>query len=363
MVPTYNEKENLEELVRRIRVACDHAGIDSEVVIVDDNSPDGTGAFAEELAKTVPMKVVHRAGKLGLSSAVLEGFAASAGSIFVVMDADLSHPPEKIPEMVSKLESGEADVVVGSRYVRGGSVENWPFTRKLISKGATLLARRLTKIKDPMSGFFALRRSVIEGVKLDPVGYKIGLEILVKGKYSKATEVPIMFSNRKAGRSKLRGGEYLRYIDHVIMLYEYRKPWLAKYLKFAAIGSLGALINTAILWTANEVFFVYYLWAAVLAFSAAVTSNYVLNRLWTYRSKGSVPRQYSQFLIVSVLGLGLNLALLWAIVDQAMPALHLGKDKASVYLVIANLIAIFAVSIFNFIANSLWTFRAETRRN
>ena len=363
MVPTYNEKENLEELVRRIRVACDHAGIDSEVVIVDNNSPDGTGAFAEELAKTVPMKVVHRAGKLGLSSPVLEGFAASAGSIFVVMDADLSHPPEKIPEMVSKLESGEADVVVGSRYVRGGSVENWPFTRKLISKGATLLARRLTKIKDPMSGFFALRRSVIEGVKLDPVGYKIGLEILVKGKYSKATEVPIMFSNRKAGRSKLRGGEYLRYIDHVIMLYEYRKPWLAKYLKFAAIGGLGALINTAILWTANEVFFVYYLWAAVLAFSAAVTSNYVLNRLWTYRSKGSVPRQYSQFLIVSVLGLGLNLALLWAIVDQAMPALHLGKDKASVYLVIANLIAIFAVSIFNFIANSLWTFRAETRRN
>lgn len=232
----------------------------------------------------------------------------------------------------------------------------------MISKGATLLARRLTKIKDPMSGFFALKRSVIEGVKLDPVGYKIGLEILVKGKYSNATEVPIRFANRKAGKSKLGGGEYLKYIDHVIMLYEHRKPWLSRYIKFAAIGGLGALINTVILWTANEVFFVYYLWAAVLAFCVAVTSNYILNRLWTYRSKRSVPRQYSQFLVVSVLGLGLNLGLLWAIVDQAMPALHIAKDKASIYLVVANLIAIFVVSVFNFVANSLWTFRAETRR-
>lgn len=121
MVPTYNEKENLEELVNRIRVACDHAGIDSEVVIVDDNSPDGTGAFAEELARTNKIRIVRRAGKLGLSSAVIEGFAASTGSIIIVMDADLSHPPEKIPEMVSMLESGEAEVVVGSRYVKGGA--------------------------------------------------------------------------------------------------------------------------------------------------------------------------------------------------------------------------------------------------
>ena len=360
-MPTYNETENLDELVRRVQQACSSAGLQVEIVIVDDDSPDGTGTRAEELAKTQNLKVVHRSGKLGLSSAVLEGFKVASGSVLVVMDADLSHPPEKIPEMVSKIDSGEADVVVGSRYIKGGSVENWPITRRIISKGATLLARWLTKVKDPMSGFFALKRSVIEGVVLDPVGYKIGLEILVKGKYSKAVEVLIHFADRKAGKSKLGGGEYLRYIDHVILLYEYRKPWLSKYIKFSAVGLVGAIINSAVLWTANEIFFVYYLWAAVLAFCVAATSNYYMNRRWTYRSKGSMPKQYSQFLAVSICGLVLNLIILKGIVDGAMPALDIGKDSASLYLVASNLVAIFVVSIFNFFANSFWTFRHETR--
>lgn len=362
MIPTYNERGNLKELVERINSACSGGGIEPEVVIVDDNSPDGTGEYAEQLADSFRMKVVHRKGKLGLSSAVLEGFAAATASVLVVMDADLSHPPERIPEMVAKIESGEADVVIGSRYVKGGSVEDWPLTRRIISKGATLLARWLTKVKDPMSGFFALKRSVIDGVSLNPVGYKIGLEILVKGKYSKAAEVPIRFANRKAGESKLKGSEYLKYIDHVIMLYEYRKPWLSRYLKFSAIGGLGAIINTIVLWTANEVFFVYYLLAAVLAFCVASTSNYILNRKWTYRSNDRVPKQYSQFLLVSVNGLMLNLVLLFAIVEKVMPALGIGKDKASVYLIVANLITIFIVSSFNFFANSLWTFRTDMKR-
>jgi len=361
IIPTYNEKGNLDELLKRINSACSAASIEPEVVIVDDNSPDGTGAYAEELSKSYRMKVVHRPGKLGLSSAVLEGFAAATSSVLVVMDADLSHPPEKIPELVSKIDSGEAEVVVGSRYIKGGSVENWPLTRRIISKGATLLARWLTKVKDPMSGFFALKRSVIEGVKLDPIGYKIGLEILVKGKYTKVVEVPIRFSDRRAGESKLKGKEYLKYIDHVILLYEYRKPWLSRYLKFSAIGALGAVINTIVLWTANEVFFVYYLWAAVLAFCVASTSNYTLNRKWTYRSNGKVPKQYSQFLLVSASGLILNLLLLWVIVEEAMPFLNLQKDKASLYLIVANLIAIVLVGLFNFFANTLWTFKADMK--
>ena len=361
-MPTYNEVDNLDELVLRIQRSCSPVGIETEVVIVDDNSPDGTGARAEELSKTKNVKVIHRAGKLGLSSAVLEGFAAASNPVLVVMDADLSHPPEKIPELVSKLESGEADVAVGSRYIKGGSVENWPFTRRMISKGATLLARWLTKVKDPMSGFFALKRSVIEGAKLDPVGYKIMLEILVKGKVGKVVEVPIHFANRKAGKSKLGSGEYFRYIDHVLLLYEYKKPWLSKYIKFSAIGGLGAVINTAILWTASEVFGIYYLLGSVIAFCVAVTSNYYLNRRWTYRSKGSVPRQYTQFLAVSICGLALNLVILKGIVDGAMPFLDISKDKTGIYLVIANLITIFGVSIFNFLLNSIWTFRPETRR-
>jgi len=363
IAPTYNEKGNLQELVTRVFDACQKARIEAELVIVDDNSPDGTGAYAEELGKTRRIKIVHRAGKLGLSSAVLEGFKAASGSILVVMDADLSHPPEKIPEMISKIESGEAEMVVGSRYVKGGSVENWPFTRKMISKSATLLARWLTKVKDPMSGLFALKKSVIEGVDLNPVGYKIGLEILVKGKYSKVAEIPIHFANRKAGTSKLSGTEVLKYIDHVTMLYEHKRFWLAKYLKFAFIGGIGTIINLAIFWTSVEFFHVHYLWAVALAFVVADTNNFIWNRLWTFKSRRSLAPQYIQFLIVSVDGLMLNEILMKSIVEDVMPSLGIGEDKASFYLVVAQMVSIFLVSLFNFAVNSFWTFRAETKRD
>lgn len=362
IVPTYNEKDNLDELVERITNACSSRAVQAEIVVVDDNSPDGTGERAEDIAKTYRMKVVHRSGKLGLSSAVLAGITASSGEIVVVMDADLSHPPESIPEMIGKIEAREAEVVFGSRYVRGGSVEKWPFYRRIVSKGATLLARGLTKVKDPMSGFFAFRREVIQGVNLSPVGYKIGLEVLVKGKYSKVVEVPIRFANRRAGKSKLGATEYLRYIDHVTLLYEHRRFWLAKYLKFAFIGGIGALINLAVLWVSVEIFFVYYLWAAVLAFVIADANNYIWNRWWTFRSKGKIRFQYPQFLLVSIDGLMLDLILLWALVEKGLPAIGIGEDKASLYIVLAQIIAIFLVSLFNFGANSMWTFREDTSR-
>jgi dolichol-phosphate mannosyltransferase len=362
VVPTYNEKDNLGDLVKRITAACSGTGIDPEIVIVDDNSPDGTGDYAEELAKTYRMKVVHRTGKLGLSSAVIEGFRISSGSIFVVMDADLSHPPEKIPEMVGKIQSGEAEVVVGSRYVKGGGAENWPFYRKVISKGATLIARGLTKVKDPMSGFFALKKEVLDGAELSPVGYKIGLEILVKGKYSKVVEVPIRFANRKAGSSKLGGMEMLRYIDHVSMLYEHHRFWLGKYLKFAFIGGIGAIINLAVFWVAHEVFFLIPFWAIAIAFVVADTNNYIWNRLWTFRSKSQMKFQYPQFLVVSFIGLALNELLFDVIVYDLLPGLHITVDKASVLLVGVQALCIFIVSVFNFLANSMWTFRHDMKR-
>ncbi|OGS42317.1 MAG: hypothetical protein A3K67_06605 [Euryarchaeota archaeon RBG_16_62_10] len=363
IVPTYNERGNIDEIVRRVSDACRGGGIDVEILIVDDNSPDGTGSRAEELGRQYPVKAIHRAGKLGLSSAVIEGYAAAKGDVLVVMDADLSHPPEKIPEMVSLIQSGNARMVIGSRYVKGGGVEDWPFHRRLVSKGATILSRGLTKVKDPMSGFFAVNREVVEGVELNPVGYKIGLEIIVKGRHEgMVAEVPIRFANRKVGSSKLGGYEMLRYIDHVSMLYEHRHFWLGKYLKFAFIGGIGALINLAVLWLAHEVFFVYYLWAATIAFVVADTNNYIWNRLWTFKSKAKIQFQYFQFLVVSVAGLLLNLLLLWLLVDNALPALDVEMDKASLLLLGSQVVAIFIVSLFNFGANSLWTFRKDTKR-
>jgi dolichol-phosphate mannosyltransferase len=362
IVPTYNERENLDELMKRVTDACRGAGIEVELVIVDDNSPDGTGERAEALANEYPVKVIHRTGKLGLSSAVLEGVRAARSDLIVVMDADLSHPPEKIPELVRKIESGEAEIVIGSRHVEGGCIENWPLRRKVVSKGAALLARGLTKVKDPMSGFFALKRSVIDGVSLDPVGYKIGLEILVKGKYSKVCEVPITFANRKAGKSKLGGSVMLRYIDHVSMLYEHRRYWLGKYLKFALIGGIGALINLAIFWVAHELFSVTPFWAIAIAFVVADTNNYIWNRLWTFRSKGQMKFQYPQFLTISVIGLALNELLFDVIVYDLFPALEITVDEASLLLVVVQASCILIVSVFNFLANSAWTFRKDIRR-
>jgi dolichol-phosphate mannosyltransferase len=356
VIPTYNERANLLELVTRIEDACKGAGVKVEIVLVDDNSPDGTGEFAEELAMDHDIKVIHRSGKLGLSTAVMSGFEVASGDTIVVMDADLSHPPEKIPEMVGKIEDGKAQMVVGSRYVKGGAVENWPIHRRAISKSATFLARGLTKVKDPMSGFFAFKRSVIDGVELNPIGYKIGLEILVKGRYENVVEVPITFADRKAGKSKLGASVYLKYLDHCTRLYEHKKPWLARYIKFAFIGGIGTLINLAILWTAVELFYVHYLWAAVMAFVVADTNNFIWNRWWTFRSKGKVHVQYSQFLLVSIDGLMINLIILKTIVEDMMPSLGIGEDRASMFIVVAQVIAIFLVSIFNFIANSLWTF-------
>ncbi|OGS56031.1 MAG: hypothetical protein A3K60_02690 [Euryarchaeota archaeon RBG_19FT_COMBO_56_21] len=359
IVPTYNEKDNIDELVQRVSKTNPGA----EIVIVDDNSPDGTSDRVRELAKSYKMKVITRSGKLGLSSAVMEGFAAATGDILVVMDADLSHPPEKIPELVGKIESGEAEIVFGSRHVEGGSIENWPFYRKVVSKGAALLARGLTKVKDPMSGFFALKRSVIDGVTLDPVGYKIGLEILVKGKYSKVVEVPIRFANRKAGKSKLGGSEMLRYIDHVSMLYEHRRFWLGKYLKFALIGGIGTLINLAIFWIVAEVLDQTPFWAIAIAFVVADTNNYIWNRLWTFKSKGQIKFQYPQFLIISVIGLALNELLFHVIVYNLFPALEIVPDKGSLLLVSVQALCILIISVFNFLANSAWTFRHDIRRS
>lgn len=218
VIPTYNERVNLQALVERIFNAC--SGMEVEVVVADDNSPDGTAELAEELGRRFPVKVLRRFRDRGLSQAVLDGFRNAGGDIMGVMDADLSHPPEKIPEMVKALEN--ADVVVGSRMAEGGGVKDWPLARKLISTGATLLARPLTSVSDPMSGFFFIRRRVIDGVVLNPMGYKILLEILVKGSYSNVAEVPFVFLDRQTGESKLNMRIQLQYLAHLLKLYLYK---------------------------------------------------------------------------------------------------------------------------------------------
>jgi len=208
VVPTYNEATTIPTLAARLAAAMGARAW--ELVVVDDGSPDGTADVAERLAPAIPVRVVRRSGKLGLATAVMAGFAAASGDTLVVMDADLSHPPEVVPRLVDAVADG-SELAVGSRYVAGGGTVDWPLRRRVVSRVACLMGNLLVPVRDATSGFFALRRSVIDGVRLDPIGFKIGFEVIARGRYRRVVEVPYTFRDREAGRSKFGRREILDY--------------------------------------------------------------------------------------------------------------------------------------------------------
>jgi len=280
IVPTYNEAENIRELIERVEASL--KGLDFEVIVVDDSSPDGTAEIAEELGKTYGnVKVVRRPKKMGLASAVLDGMRIARYGFIAVMDADLQHPPELLPKLLERAREGH-DIVIASRYIEGGGVEGWSFWRKLMSKGATLLAHmllpRTKRIRDPMSGFFLMRREVVEGAWLNPVSYKLLLEVLVKGKYNKVAEVSYLFRTRKRGESKLSTKEMFNYAKHLLYLVGFRP------LKFAFVGALGILVNMSLLYALVARGSPVYL-ASPIAIEASILSNFALNDLWTFRDR------------------------------------------------------------------------------
>jgi dolichol-phosphate mannosyltransferase len=212
VVPTYNERERLPDLVRAIFAAYDAEQLDAELIIVDDNSPDGTGAIADDLARRHRIQVVHRSGKLGLGTAVIAGFEVATAPLVGVIDADLSHPPHVLPRMAAAMQQTGADIVIGSRYIPGGGVRNWPLARRVMSRVACLLARGLTPVRDAASGYFVIRRELARGVNISAGGFKICLELLVRGRPSSVFEVPYVFEGRTAGESKMNLKEALGYL-------------------------------------------------------------------------------------------------------------------------------------------------------
>lgn len=222
VIPTYNERQSIAALVDSVLENLDAAGIEGEIVIVDDNSPDGTWQLCEELAASRPVRVLRRAGKLGLSSAVIDGFGFARGSVLGVMDADGSHDPAAIPRLVDAVARDGYELAVGSRYIAGGQIKDWPLLRLVISRGAVLLASPLTPIRDITSGYFFIRRDVIDGVKLNPIGFKIGLEVFVKGRFDRYCEVPYTFVNRVQGKSKLTLKQVWEYVVQLADLVWYR---------------------------------------------------------------------------------------------------------------------------------------------
>ena len=224
VVPTYREADNLTLLTEAVDDALSGTGYDYELLFIDDDSQDGSEEICAALSARFPLQIVVRKGERGLATAVIHGISMASGDIVVVMDADLSHPASAIPAMIARLEDGESDFVLGSRYVEGGSIhDNWSVFRKLNSIIPSLLAKPLCPLKDPMSGFFAIRRAEMPPTsRLSPVGYKIALEIFVKGSFARPSEVPIHFSDRQHGESKLSLKEQLNFIRHLGRLYAYR---------------------------------------------------------------------------------------------------------------------------------------------
>lgn len=228
IVPTYREAGNLELLVRRLFTALNDTGLGSntEMIVVDDNSPDDSAAIIHRLSEEgFPVSILVRKNERGLSSAVLKGFSIAKGNRLVCMDADLQHPPEKVPDMLRTLE--RVEFVLGTRYKGGNGIDkNWPLYRRVISGGARALATPLSALSDPMSGMFGIQRQVLSRAEADisPVGFKIALEVFVKGQVKEFEEVGIQFGIRNAGESKLSGKVMLKYLEHLAALYRFQYP-------------------------------------------------------------------------------------------------------------------------------------------
>ncbi len=308
VAPTFREAANIPTLVSRVASSMEAYGDDWELILCDDDSGDGSEDIVLVLAKALPVRIhVRRDRPRDLSLAVLDGIGLARFDRLVVMDADLSHPPEQIPELLAALD-GDGDMVVGSRYAAGGQIdESWSRYRTLNSRVATWLARPLTPCADPMSGFFALRRRRIPPVhRLHALGFKIGLELMVRGKL-RVREVPIRFDDRRRGSSKLNWRQQFAFLRHLHRLYLFRFGLPARILSFGAVGATGLIIDTG--------FYLGLQWAGIghllarfLSFWPAVTWNWRLNRALTFhdRAPAHAMTQWTRFAVASAIGLATN---------------------------------------------------------
>ena len=392
IIPTYNESENILQLISEIEKNLPTSDF-TEIVIVDDNSPDGTGKLVENYinqynikpekesstkSKNYRIKIVHRIGKNGLIPAIMDGVKQSSGLNVIIMDADFSHPPEVIPKMMQELKMNPNSIIIGSRYIEGGKVVGWPKKRRLLSTGASILARfglNVRRVKDPMSGLFALPRELIENISIDTKGYKILLEILVKNKEIPTKEIPYTFIDRQSGKSKMDRNVIMNYAEAIWQLYRHGPKsgqvtinekvnkrsvlFLSKVGRYYTVGISGLIINYIVSFllandVANSIRLlsnVWYLEASIIGAAISSTSNFFLNKYWTFEDKRfdvrSTARQYLSFIGMSAIGLIIQIALLYYMVENLVPYR------------ISLIVAIGIATTINFILNKKFTFKEK----
>lgn len=351
IVPTYKENENIPHILVAIDQVRQKYDLTLEVLFMDDNSQDGSietvAAAGFDWAR-----IIVRESNRGLSPAVIDGFKAAQYPYLVCMDCDLSHPADKIPQLILGLQSGQ-QFMVGSRYVPGASTDDdWGVGRWLNSIVATLLARPLTSIRDPMSGFFAMYKADFEAARdLNPIGYKIALELIVKSGAENVGEVPIHFADRVHGKSKLTLGEQLKYIQHLRRLYLYRFSNAMYLAQFLVVGASGLLVNLLVL---SILLSMDVTQAIALAGGIVVSlvTNFALNRRFTfsYASDGNIGSQFLGFLGASAIGLAVNYSIALIMVRNVLTEGNFNTQ-------IAAIVGVAAGMTFNFVGNRYVVFR------
>ncbi len=351
VIPTFNEAGNVLTLLASLEALLEPVlGASFELIVVDDDSPDRTWERVEEILPTHPrVKLLRRQTEKGLSTAVIRGWQAARGEIIGVMDADLQHPVEANLGLLSEIERG-ADLAVASRHVAGGGVSDWSMLRRLLSRGAQMLGLLILpgvigRISDPMSGYFMLRRSAIEGVELSPLGYKILIEVVARGRMRWIGETGYVFRERIEGESKVTSALYIQYLRHLLRLRWDTLP-SSRLFRFCVVGGSGVFVDMGILYLLSDPHTL--AWgltrSKIIAAETAICTNFLLNDAWTFgdlaeTSPGATSklRRFLGFNAICTVGVALNVALLNVLYNFG----HLNR-----YL--ANAIAIAAVTLWNY---------------
>jgi len=347
IIPTYNEKENIVILINKLLKLF--KPFDYEIIVIDDDSPDKTWKTVKDTYKNNKrVKVIRRMNKRGLSSAIMHGFDNAKGEFVGVMDADMQHDMNILPKMINYTK--QYDLVVGSRFVKGGGVKNWSWSRIFVSKIAALLAKILlhVKINDSGSGYFIIKKKIYERVKhkLYGKGFKPLLEIYFYSNIKNFKEVPYVFGPRTRGKSKLGMKAVLEYLEMLLRFFFIKYK---RFIKFCLVGVSGIIVNMGLLYILTEFIGLFYLISSIIAIETSIITNFILNNIWTWRDrrkKGAFFKRLAQFNLVCVAGLFINFALLYIL-----------TSSAGIYYLISNLIGIVGATLWNFFVNNYWTFK------
>lgn len=354
VVPTYNEAANIRQLLEEIDSVFSQENESYEILVVDDNSPDGTGDIVEEISEQeIPqVKLLTRAKKEGLGAAYKFALPQAEGDIIVHMDADFSHKPEEIPKLIESIKNG-ADVAIGSRYVTGGKRKD-PWYRRIFPQLGKILYRPMLPIKDPTSGFKAYKKQATEELNWEDLPNSFAFQAAslhqLHQQGFELEEIAINFSERRAGEQKYSWRELASNLKLVSYLF-FQKYLGYRFFKFCLVGASGVLVNMGLLWVLTEKLGLFYLHSSALAIETSILTNFVLNEQWTWRERniGTKFKRLMTYNVVSLGGLAVNMTVLWLL-----------TSILGLYYLISNLGGIASATLLNFLINDRWTWQKST---